>query len=172
MREWHGWRGPSRSEDIRGTMDIAIGTDHQLYMTRDDLTIGVMTSFEGPQTDSKPSSWVDMNLGTTIALLCDGLVRFLLPLSCPFFLYVKPIKDQRSTFRLVSEPPGGSGSSWWDEGDGEDLFCRGRRHSEPYPRHHHPAAADPRWVCHVQDPGHMSVEWKCSCENCLRYLPD
>ena len=51
-------------------MDIAIGTDHQLYMTRDDLTIGVMTSFEGPQTDSKPSSWVDMNLGTAIALLC------------------------------------------------------------------------------------------------------
>ena len=48
-------------------MDIAIGTDHQLYMTRPDLTIGVMTSFEGPQTDTKPESWLDINLGTAIS---------------------------------------------------------------------------------------------------------
>ena len=108
MREWHGWRGPSRSEDIRGTMDIAIGTDHQLYMTRDDLTIGVMTSFEGPQTDSKPSSWVDMNLGTTIALLCDGLVRFLLPLSCPFLTFVKPINKMLTKINFQT----GFGTSW------------------------------------------------------------
>ena len=67
-----------------------------------------------------------------------------------FFLFLSFPSRQIDTiltekiFRLVSEPPRGPGEAGRDEGDGEALLRGGRRHGEPHPRHHHPAAADPR----------------------------
>ena len=45
---------------------LNIGTDHQLYMTRPDLTIGVLNAQGGPDPHTlteAPSSLLDINLG-------------------------------------------------------------------------------------------------------------